>query len=112
MFKLYQKTLIFIGFLSIYSHSQFDTNYSLTNTKGKKMIRINITTDNIRKTKSFLDVEELDSYLINDCGFMWDSFGVANKIWHLNVGSKLDCDGFRFSIQSKQRSGNILMNGK
>lgn len=74
------------------------------------MRRINIKIEDRLITKSFIDVEELDSYLVNDCGFQWDSFGVANRIWHLNVGSKLEIDGFRFSINGKRRAGNKMIN--
>ena len=78
------------------------------------MRRINIKIEDKLITKSFEHVDELDSYLVNDCGFVgiykWDSFGVANRIWHLNVGSKLEIDGFRFSINGKRRAGNKMIN--
>ena len=75
------------------------------------MRRINITIDNKRITKSFEDKEELNTFLSNDCGFKWDDKIVANTIWDLDVGSKLECDGFIFSIQSKQRIGSQLHDG-
>jgi hypothetical protein len=75
------------------------------------MIRINITTNNTRKTKSFLNVKELAHYIFYNCHSIFAD-DVAKEIWDLNVGKSLIENGFRFSIQSKQRSGNILMNGK
>lgn len=75
------------------------------------MIRINITTDNTRKTKSFLNVKELAHYIFYNCHSIFAD-DVAKEIWDLNVGKSLIENGFEFSIQSKQRSGNILMNGK
>jgi hypothetical protein len=79
--------------------------------KGKKMIRINITKNNTRKTKSFLDKEEFIKYLKSDLSFH-GVLKIANDVWNLNVAQKINFFGHTFSIQSKQRSGNILMNGK
>ena len=74
------------------------------------MRRINIKIEDRLITKSFEHVDELDSYLYNDCDFQWDSSDVANRICHLNVGSKLEIDGFRFSINGKRRAGNKMIN--
>ena len=74
------------------------------------MRRINIKIEDRLITKSFRHIDELRSYLANDCG-LWHSFGqVANRIWHLNVGSKLEIDDFRFSINGKRRAGNKMIN--
>jgi len=75
------------------------------------MIRINITKNNTRKTKSFLDKEEFIKYLKSDLSFH-GVLKIANDVWNLNVAQKINFFGHTFSIQSKQRSGNILMNGK
>lgn len=74
------------------------------------MRRINIRIDNKIHTESFLDVNELEQYLYNNLGFRWDPKTVANKIWNLNVGSTLNWDSYRFSINSKRRVGNQLSN--
>ena len=66
------------------------------------MRKINITIDNKIKTKSFDELEELASFLEYDCGFIFDPWAVAVQLWTQNVGSKLDVDGFRFSIVSKR----------
>ena len=75
------------------------------------MRRLNIKVEDKLYTKSFLDVEELEAYLHNDCGFIFNAKAFAKKIWNLDVGSKLIVDGFRFSINSKRRVGNQLTDG-
>jgi|TARA_R100001440_G_C2446809_1_gene107342 hypothetical protein len=75
------------------------------------MRRINIQIDDKIHLKSFVDVDELEQYLYNDLGFRWDPKTIADKIWDLNVGSKFECDGYRFSINSKRRVGNKLTDG-
>lgn len=75
------------------------------------MRRINIKIDDKIDTKSFLDVDELEQYLYDDLGFRWDPKTIADKIWNLNVGSRFDWDGYRFSINSKRRVANQMYDG-
>ena len=75
------------------------------------MRRINITNGNTRITKSFYDKDEFRKFIVNDLGLL-DFDSVAIAVWDLKVAEPYTQDGYTFSIQSKMRSGNILMNGK
>jgi len=75
------------------------------------MIRINITKNNIRHTVSMRSIDQFVSHLRDNYSF----HGVlllAKTVWDLKVAEPYTQDGYTFSIQSKMRSGNILMNGK
>lgn len=74
------------------------------------MIRINITKNQIRHTVSMQTFDQFVKYLRNNYSF----HGVlllAKTVWNLKVAEPYSQDGYTFSIQSKRRSGNILMNG-
>ena len=74
------------------------------------MIRINITKNQIRHTVSMQTFDQFVKYLKNNYSF----HGVlllAKTVWDLKVAEPYSQDGYTFSIQSKRRSGNILMNG-
>jgi len=75
------------------------------------MIRINITKNNIRHTVSMQSIDQFVAHLRDNYSF----HGVlllAKTVWDLKVAEPYTQDGYTFSIQSKMRSGNILMNGK
>jgi hypothetical protein len=75
------------------------------------MIRINISKNNIRHTVSMQSIDQFVSHLRDNYSF----HGVlllAKTVWDLKVAEPYTQDGYTFSIQSKRRSGNILMNGK
>jgi len=80
------------------------------------MIRINISKDNVRQTKSFMTIEELANFLKNKFSY----YLVIDKVWLKNakiifnskVADGMEISGWKFIVQSKLRSGNILMNGK
>tara|TARA_A100001201_G_scaffold142761_1_gene141893 strand:+ start:1549 stop:1794 length:246 start_codon:yes stop_codon:yes gene_type:complete len=73
------------------------------------MRRINITRNNNRKTKSFLNIKELAHYIFYNCHSIFAD-DVAKDIWDLNVGTSLIENGYEFSIQSKRRTGNKMIN--
>lgn len=75
------------------------------------MIRINITKNNIRHTVSMQSIDQFVSHLRDNYSF----HGVlllAKTVWNLKVAELYSQDGYTFTIQSKMRSGHILMNGK
>ena len=80
------------------------------------MIRLNITKDNTRVTKSFYDQDDFVNYLKNHKDiktfYIYGLYNIANDIWNLKVSEPYICHGYTFSIQSKTRAGNVLMNGK
>ena len=74
------------------------------------MLRINITKNKIRHTVSMQTFDQFVKYLRDNYSF----HGVlllAKTVWNLKVAEPYNQDGYTFSIQSKRRSGNILMNG-
>ena len=74
------------------------------------MIRINITKKNIRHTVSMQTFDQFVKYLRDNYSF----HGVlllAKTVWNLKVAEPYIQDEYTFSIQSKRRSGNIIMNG-
>jgi len=83
-------------------------------TRKEKMRRINITRrtanlDTIRHTVSFKSKNKFISYLRDNYSF----HGVlllADKVWDLNVGAKYQQDNYTFSIQSKRRTGDKIVN--
>jgi hypothetical protein len=79
------------------------------------MIRINITKrtlnlDTIRHTVSMQSMDQFVNYLKDNYSFHSVKF-LAKTVWNLKVAEPYTQDGYTFSIQSKRRSGNILMNG-
>ena len=74
------------------------------------MRRINISKDNKIITRSFFDQDEFKKFIVNDLGLL-DYNVVAIKVWDLKVAESYTYCGHKFSIQSKRRSGNVLMNG-
>ena len=79
------------------------------------MIRINITRrtpnlDTIRHTVSMHSIDEFVKYLKDNYSFHANKF-IAEKVWGLKVAEPYTYNGYTFSIQSKRRSGNIIMNG-
>jgi len=75
------------------------------------MRRINITNGNTRITKSFYDKDEFRKFIVNDLGLL-DFDSVAIAVWDLKVAEVYTYCNHKFSIQSKTRAGNVLMNGK
>jgi len=73
------------------------------------MRRINIKSKNKISTKSFDVIEQLAHYLFYNC-HCFNTDDLAKKIWDLNVGTSLIDNGYRFSIQSKRRTGNKMIN--
>jgi len=74
------------------------------------MIRINITIKNIRHTVSMHSIDQFVNYLRNNYSFHGVKL-LAKTVWNLKVAEPYTQDGYTFSIQSKRRSGNIIMNG-
>ena len=77
------------------------------------MRRINIKTQDKLITRSYDD--KSDFFL--DLKFILDfplheiyRFKLAHIIWNLNVGTAYSCFGYRFSINSKKRAGNKMIN--
>ena len=77
------------------------------------MIRVNIRKDNKIITKSFFNKDDLKKWLRQNVVVHLHYFidQMTNEIWSLNMGKSLSYYDYTFSIQSKRRSGNILMNG-
>lgn len=74
------------------------------------MIRINITMKNIRHTVSMHSIDQFVKYLKDNYSFHGVKL-LAKTVWNLKVAEPYTQDGYTFSIQSKRRSGNIIMNG-
>lgn len=80
------------------------------------MRRINIKKDNKLVTITCSDYLDLFQELKCNSIFKDVNLDLSNlstfldKIWDLNVGSKLECWGYTFSIQSKRRTGNKMIN--
>jgi len=74
------------------------------------MIRINITMKNIRHTVSMHSIDQFVNYLRDNYSFHGVKL-LAKTVWNLKVAEPYTQDGYTFSIQSKRRSGNIIMNG-
>ncbi len=74
------------------------------------MIRINITMKNIRHTVSMHNIDQFVKYLKDNYSFHGVKL-LAKTVWNLKVAEPYTQDGYTFSIQSKRRSGNIIMNG-
>jgi len=77
------------------------------------MIRLNITKGNTRITKSFFSKDDFRKWLRKNVVVHLHYFidQMTNDIWDLKVCEPYTLYGYTFSIQSKRRSGNILMNG-
>lgn len=73
------------------------------------MRRINITKDNKRITKSFLNKDDFIKYLRSDLTFH-GVLKIAKDVWDLNVAEKINYFGHTFSIQSKRRTGSKIIN--
>jgi len=75
------------------------------------MRRINITTnDNKRITKSFADKKEFIEYLESEFYYYVLAIEIANKVWNSNVAEKINYFWHTFSIQSKRRTGDKIIN--
>jgi hypothetical protein len=78
------------------------------------MIRLNITKSNTRITKSFYNKDDFKKWLRQNVVVALHYFidQMTNEIWDLKVAEPYNLYGYTFSIQSKTRAGNVLMNGK
>ena len=77
------------------------------------MRRINIRNSNKIITKSFYSKDDFKSWLRKHIKVCLHYFldQVADEVWDLNMGKSISYYETTFSIQSKRRSGNVLMNG-
>ena len=80
------------------------------------MRRLNIVKDKKIETKSFLNIDDLAEYLdkLNPpaTNFILNyNFGIAEKIFDLNVGKSLYFFDWKISVNSKRRVGNQLTDG-
>ena len=73
------------------------------------MRRINIKIQDQLMTRSFEDKDQFELFVANDLGSR-DYNGVANTVWDLNVGGSYTYFNHRFSINSKRRAGNKMIN--
>ena len=73
------------------------------------MLRINIKYKNKLRTVSFEDIEELNQYLFYKCACDY-SHDLVKNIWNLNLGKSISVGDYRFSIQSKRRTGDKIVN--
>tara|TARA_Y100000401_G_C8142607_1_gene135586 strand:+ start:46 stop:282 length:237 start_codon:yes stop_codon:yes gene_type:complete len=74
------------------------------------MRRINVTLNNVRITKSFINKEEFIKFIVLQC-FGKTKSQLIDDIWNLDMGKSISHKGIMFSIQSKQRVGNQLYDG-
>ena len=65
---------------------------------------------NIRHTVSMHSIDQFVKYLKDNYSFHGVKL-LAKTVWNLKVAEPYTQDGYTFSIQSKRRSGNIIMNG-
>ena len=65
---------------------------------------------NIRHTVSMHSIDQFVNYLRDNYSFHGVKL-LAKTVWNLKVAEPYTQDGYTFSIQSKRRSGNIIMNG-
>ena len=73
------------------------------------MRRINVTLNNVRITKSFINKEEFIRFIVLRFGKTKSQ--LIDDIWNLDMGKSISHKGIMFSIQSKQRVGNQLYDG-
>ena len=84
------------------------------------MIRLNVRKDGKVEVKSFIQKNDLISYLDKDldlhniiCNFPNHSvFELADNIWDLNVGTALTHGNYTFAMAGKSRAGNIMLGGE
>jgi hypothetical protein len=83
-------------------------------TRKEKMRRINISKNNKIITKSFNAQNDFVEYLKNHKDskifYVYGLRNISNDVWNLKVAEPYNLNGYTFSIQSKRRTGDKIVN--